>query len=165
VITASIWIAGSFVVFLICRRLTGGPSWRNFLILFGLGVGMGALMDLVCGYYLDWYFYTHHKWFSLDYFYLLYPCWGMNMILTTCTYNIVHRFIKPLVWRIAFMMCLALAEEVFGLVRGSWIYNLNPILVTTGWMGFFILAMLIKEYISRINLSLYRERNNANLHG
>lgn len=129
------------------RKFYGYPTWNKLAVLMIVGVILGAVLDLICGYSLSWYYYVHHTWWSNGYFGYVYPCWGMNMIITVCLYQIVSKIYKRWSWKLAFMLFLGLFEEVMGLVRNSWKYEVNVFLVLLGWFGLIIVCILIKQVI------------------
>ena len=129
------------------RKLCKYPSWNKLAVLMIVGVVLGAILDLICGYSLSWYYYVHHTWFSNGYFGYVYPCWGMNMIITVCLYQILKSKTKLWSWRISGMLFLGLFEEVMGIVRNSWKYEANVFLVLLGWFGLILVSVLIKYAI------------------
>lgn len=132
------------------RKLCKYPSWNKLAVLMIVGVILGAVLDLICGYSLSWYYYVHHTWWSNGYFGYVYPCWGMNMIITVCLYQIISQKFKNWSWKLALMLFLGLFEEVMGLVRNSWKYEANVFLVLLGWFGLILTCVLIKHFIDWI---------------
>jgi hypothetical protein len=128
----------------VCKWRFHYPTWSR-LALFGVvGVILGAILDIICGYSLGWYYYVHHTWWSNGYFGYVYPCWGMNLLITICLFHILKSKVKSWPWRITTMLCLALFEEIMGLVRNSWQYEINVGLILLGWFSLIALSVLIK---------------------
>ena len=146
-ISTIIVVCLTVAVLAICRSLYGYPAWKMLLAYILIGAGVGALLDYVCGYHWDWYYYVHHTWFSDGYFGYVYPCWGMNLIITVCLYHIAQKNIKSIWRRMAVMLGLALFEEVMGIMRNSWMYEINPVLITLAWIGFIIVNIWIKSTV------------------
>ncbi len=141
-VTVAIIAFFAFVLTIISGRINGGRQPVIYAAIVGLITG--AILDYWFGWIDGMWYYTHHTWWSLDYFLLLYPAWALNAVITWTVWLILKKTIKSEELCIIFLVILvAGVSEAFGLWRDSWRYTLPWWLVMFGWVIYEMLLITI----------------------
>ncbi len=122
------------VLVLIIMRSEG--SWRLKLAKHGVafveGMVGGLIIDSI-GVNAGYYYFPRQPLYSLSYFGIVIPCWGVFGLLTNYLWSTLgsDRFVKGMVFTLP---SLCVFYEGSNLVTGSWVYTVPFYWVALGWM-------------------------------
>ncbi len=121
------------MVFIIAR--TEG-SWRQKFAKYGVafveGMVGGLIIDSI-GVNAGYYYFPRQPLYSLSYFGIVIPCWGVFGLLTNYLWSTLgnERFLKGMMFTLP---SLFVFYEASNLVTGSWVYTVSFHWVILGWM-------------------------------
>jgi len=125
-----------------------GQHFKTVALAGAIGMAMGALTDWFLGYEMGLYHYTHHAYWSPDYFYLIYPAWAMSGIITWEIWMILEEKLRSVWWRLlAVAVLMAGYSELVGLLRNCWHYTCPLWVAGIGWLAYvFVLVLLVNIF-------------------
>lgn len=132
----------TLIVVLYSRRFIK-TSVKRILWAGACGLLTGIVLDMFLGETYGMWYYTHHEYYSADYFYLIYIGWFVFGILVyhaslLLSLLVKNHYIQPIVLTII----VASVNETIGYLRDIWRYNAPFWFIVLGW---FIYILVLNE--------------------
>jgi len=135
------WIGLFILVVLATIIATRKEPWSRkikYVIPFIEGMIGGLVVDSI-GVNAGYYYFPRQPLYSLEYFGIVVPCWGVFGLFVHCLWEWVG---KDKIWRCILVTILPLFAfyEGSNLITHSWVYTVDFYIVALGWMPLVLVA-------------------------